>query len=38
MLLVDGANARMLVEGDLVAAHDARRVAVVLVEKSRGRK
>ena len=38
MLLVDGANARVLVEGDLAAAHDARRVAAVLIEESRGRK
>lgn len=38
MLLVDGAHARVLVEGDLAAAHDARRVAAVLVEESRGRR
>lgn len=38
MLLVDGANARVLVEGDLAAARDARRVAAVLIEESRGRK
>ncbi|MHB1738486.1 MAG: TetR/AcrR family transcriptional regulator [Actinomycetes bacterium] len=38
MLLVDGANARVLVEGEVAAAHDARRVAAVLIEESRGRK
>ena len=38
MLLVDGANARVLVEGDLAAAHDARRAAAVLIEESRGSK
>lgn len=32
MLLVDGANARMLVDGDLGAANDARRVAGLLVD------
>ncbi len=31
MLLVEGANARMLVDGDLTAAADARRVATLLV-------
>lgn len=36
MLLVDGANARVLVDGDLAAAHDARRVAAILVDASRG--
>lgn len=36
MLLVDGANARVLVDGDLAAAHDARRVAAVLIDASRG--
>ena len=38
MLLVDGANARVLVEGDLAGARDARRVAAVLIEESRGRR
>ncbi len=38
MLLVDGANARVLIEGDLGAGSDARRVAAVLIEESRGRK
>ncbi len=37
MLLIDGANARVLVEGDLDAARDARRVAAVLIEESRSR-
>ena len=32
MLLVDGANARVLVEGDLTAATDARRLAAVLLD------
>lgn len=32
MLLTDGASARVLVEGDLVAAADARRLAVVLID------
>ncbi|MHB1502185.1 MAG: TetR/AcrR family transcriptional regulator [Candidatus Dormibacteria bacterium] len=32
MLLVDGANARVLVDGDLGAARDARRVAEVLID------
>ena len=32
MLLVDGANARVLVDGDLGAAGDARRVAEVLID------
>jgi hypothetical protein len=36
MLLVDGANARVLVDGDLDAAHDARRVAAILIDVSRG--
>lgn len=38
MLLVDGANARVLVDGDLAAARAARRVAAVLIEESRGRR
>ncbi|WP_298339935.1 TetR/AcrR family transcriptional regulator [Ferrimicrobium sp.] len=32
MLLIDGANARVLVEGDLSAAQDARKVATVLIQ------
>ncbi|WP_298212472.1 TetR/AcrR family transcriptional regulator [Ferrimicrobium sp.] len=32
MLLIDGANARMLVEGDLCAAQDARKAATVLIQ------
>ena len=32
MLLVDGANARVLVEGDLDAARDARRLAELLID------
>lgn len=32
MLLFDGANVRMLIEGDLDAASDARRIAAVLIE------
>lgn len=32
MLLVDGANARVLVEGDLKAAADARRLAILLID------
>jgi len=35
MLLIDGANARVLVDGDVTAAHDARRVAAVLIDASR---
>ncbi len=38
MLLIDGANARVLVEGDLAGTRDARRVAAVLIEESRGRR
>ena len=37
MLLVDGANARMLVDGDLGAANDAGRVAALLVDAIEGR-
>ncbi|MHB1783510.1 MAG: TetR/AcrR family transcriptional regulator [Acidimicrobiales bacterium] len=36
MLLVDGANARVLVDGDLAAARGARRVATVLIDASHG--
>lgn len=36
MLLVDGANVRVLVDGDLAAAHDARRVAAVLIAANGG--
>ncbi|MHB1502602.1 MAG: TetR/AcrR family transcriptional regulator [Acidimicrobiales bacterium] len=35
MLLIDGANSRVLVDGDLAAAHDARRIAAVLIAASR---
>ncbi len=38
ILLVDGANGRVLVDGDLAVAHNARRVAEVLADQSRARR
>lgn len=38
MMLVEGANVRMLVDGDLTAAADARRAAEVLLEAGRKRR
>ena len=38
MLLVDGANARVTVDGDLAAASDARRLAAMIIDAYRGQR